>query len=135
MLSGLAPMRQPSQFECLFLDPLPSLDDGCGPPEIDIGGRQVAKALVVSAIVVVLDKGPDLGFEVAGQVIILQQDAVFQRLMPSFDLSLDLGMVRGAPNVIHALGLKPSGKLARDLGSTVIREQAGLVGTVAPRHP
>ena len=116
MLSGLAAMRQPSQFECPFLDLLPSLDDRCGPPEIDVSGRQIAEALMVSAIVLVLDEGAVLRLQVPRQVIVLQQDAVLQGLMPTLDLTLGLGMVRGTPDVVHALCLEPISKFARDVG-------------------
>jgi hypothetical protein len=47
-------------------------------------------------MVVVLDEFADLGFQVAGQIIVLQQNAVLQRLMPAFDLALRLGMAGSA---------------------------------------
>ena len=34
--------------------------------EVDIGGRQVAQALVVSLVVVIFDEGLDLALELAG---------------------------------------------------------------------
>ena len=36
-----------------------------GPPEVDVGGRQVGDALVISQVIVVSDEGLDLGFEIA----------------------------------------------------------------------
>ncbi len=47
-------------------------------------------------VVVVDDEGLDLGFEVSGQVIVFQQDAVFQGLVPTLDLALGLRMVGSA---------------------------------------
>ena len=50
-------------------------------------------ALVIALVIVVIDKGFNLGFEITGQEVIFQQDAVLQGLMPSFDLSLGLGLL------------------------------------------
>ena len=47
--------------------------------EIDVGRREIVQALVVSSMIVVADEGLDLPFEVAGQVVVFQQDAVLQR--------------------------------------------------------
>jgi len=58
------------------------------PPEVDVGGRQVADALVIAQAIVVGDEGRDLGFEIARQVIVFEQDAVLERLMPALDLAL-----------------------------------------------
>ncbi len=44
-------------------------------------------------MIVMGDEGVDLGLKVAGQVVILEQNAVLQRLVPPFDLALGLGMV------------------------------------------
>ena len=59
-------------------------------PKIDVGRGQVLQALVGAAVVVVLDEGPDLRLEVAGQVVVLEQDAVLQRPVPALDLALGL---------------------------------------------
>jgi hypothetical protein len=42
---------------------------------------------VIAAVVVVGHEGLDLVFQVAWQVVVLQQDAVFQRLMPTLNLA------------------------------------------------
>ena len=52
-------MRQTSFFECLFFDLSPFLDDGLVTAEVDVGGRQVAEAFVIAAVVVALDEGAD----------------------------------------------------------------------------
>ena len=49
---------------------------------------------MIARVVVALDEGLDLGFEIAWQEVVLQQDAVLERLVPAFDLALGLGMVR-----------------------------------------
>lgn len=43
---------------------------------------------MISAMVVVLDKGGDLSFEVLAEEVIFEQDAVLQCLLPAFDLDL-----------------------------------------------
>ena len=53
-----------------------------------IGRREVAEAFVVAAVIVVADEVVDLGFAVARQIVVLQQDAILERLVPAFDLAL-----------------------------------------------
>jgi len=57
-------------------------------PELDVGGGEIAEALVIAPMIVVGDEGIDLGLEVAGQVVVLEQNAVLQRLVPALDLTL-----------------------------------------------
>ena len=66
-------------------------DDGGVPAKVGIGRGDVAQALVVATVVVVVDEMAGLFFQITRQVIILQQDSVFQRLMPTLDLALGLG--------------------------------------------
>ena len=87
-------MLQAPVLDGLWFDPFPFQQDGLATPEVDIGGREVIQALVVAPVVVVLDEGAELGFEIAGQIIVLEQDPVLQRLVPALDLALGLGMVR-----------------------------------------
>ena len=56
----------------------------------------VAQALVVAPVVVVLDERLDPGLEIAGQEVVLEQDAVLEGLVPALDLALGLGW-NGAP--------------------------------------
>ena len=39
-------------------------------------------------MVVMFEERLNLGFEIAGEIVILQQDAVFQGLVPALDLAL-----------------------------------------------
>ncbi len=87
---------------------------------IDVGRRNVAQALMVSAVIVMLDEGGDLAFEVAGQVIVFEQDAVFQGLMPALDLSLGLWMARCTTNMFDISPAQPFGKVACDITRPVI---------------
>jgi hypothetical protein len=77
-------------FDGLSLDDFALFDDGWRPAEVGISGCHVLQALVIALVVVMLDEGLDLAFEVAGQEIVLQQDAVFQGLVPALDLALGL---------------------------------------------
>ena len=73
-------MLQAPMLDGLSLDPFTLLDDGWCPAEVGIGGRHVVQALVVTLVIVVLDERLDLGLEVAGQEVVLEQDAVLQGL-------------------------------------------------------
>jgi len=70
----------------------------------------------------VLDEGLDVGFEVAGQEVVFQQDAVFQGLVPALDLALGLGMTRGAADMAHLPGLDVFRQLTRDVAWAIIAE-------------
>jgi hypothetical protein len=54
--------------------------DGSRASKIDVSRDEIAQALVIAAMVVVVDECVDL--EGAGQIIVLKQDAVLERLMP-----------------------------------------------------
>ena len=81
-------------FECLSFDPFPLFQNGFVTSEVNVGRRYVVQALMVALVVVVIDEGFDLRFKITGQEVVFEQDAVFQGLMPSFDLALGLGMIR-----------------------------------------
>ena len=70
---------------------------------------------MVAVVVVVLDEAPNLRFEITGQVIVLQQYPVLERLMPTLDLSLGLGMIECATGMIHALLVEPFSEIAGDV--------------------
>jgi hypothetical protein len=46
---------------------------------------------VVAPVIVVIDEATDVRFEVTRQVVVFEQDAVLERLMPTLDLALGLG--------------------------------------------
>jgi hypothetical protein len=62
----------------LSFDPLSFGQDSRAAPAIDVGGGEIVDAFVVSAVVVVVDESRDLRFEIAGQEVIFQQDAVLE---------------------------------------------------------
>ena len=45
---------------------------------------------MVAPVIVMLDERLDLGFEIARQEVVFQQDAVLQGLVPALDLTLHL---------------------------------------------
>jgi len=106
---------QASRFKRLLFDPFPLFQNGCVTPEVDICGCDVAQALVKALVVVVVDKSFDLGFKIAGQEVVFQQDAVLQSLMPPLNFALCLGMIRCAPAVLHSFALQPFRQIARDV--------------------
>ena len=62
-----------------------------------------------------IDEGADLAFEIAGQIIVFQQDPVLERLVPSLDFALCLWVVWRATDVVHALIFKPIGQIIGDI--------------------
>ena len=105
-------------------------DDGCAAPKVGVSGCDVVNALMVTLVVVMIDEGADLVFEIARQVVVLQQDPVLQRLVPAFDLTLCLRVVWRATDMVHFLVFQPIGKIAGDVGRAVIAEQPRLVDDV-----
>ena len=62
----------------LSFHPLSFGQDSRAAPTVDVGGGEIVDALVVSVVVVVVDEGGNLSFEIAGQEVIFQQDAAFE---------------------------------------------------------
>jgi hypothetical protein len=93
-------MLQATVCDCLALDPFAFEEDGFGSSEVDVGRREIAQAVVIAGMVVMSHEG-GLTFEIAGQVIVLEQDAVLERLMPALDLALGLRVIRGAADVLY----------------------------------
>jgi hypothetical protein len=73
---------------------------------------------------IVLDEGFDLAFEITGQEVVLQEDAVLQGLVPPLDLPLGLGMERVSSHMIHAIGVDIVGKILGDITGAIVAEQA-----------
>lgn len=92
-------------------DPFPLFDDGLATSEVDIGVLQVVDALVAALAIVVIDEDVDPGFERPPQVLVLQQDAVLQGLVPALDLPLGLWVVGRAAHMLHAFAFQPGGEI------------------------
>ena len=130
MLSRLALMVQAAFLDGQCLDHFSPFDDGCVAPEVNVGRRDVGEALVVAMVVVMIDEGADLHFQIARQVVVLQQDPVLECLMPALDLALRLRMVWRTPDVVHALVFKPVSQIAGDIRRPVIAEQPRFVDDI-----
>ena len=83
---------QASVLKCLMFDLFPFSQDDLTAPEVNIGWCQDGDAFVVAQMVIVTDEVSNLLFEIAGQIVVLEQDAVLQGLMPALDLPVGLGM-------------------------------------------
>ncbi len=59
------------------LDTQAFCQDCLSSPEVDISGSEVVEALVIADVVILLDEGVDLPFEITRQVV--KQNAVFQQ--------------------------------------------------------
>jgi hypothetical protein len=71
-------MLQATVCDGLTLDAPAFGQDFLGSTEVRIGRRKVVDALVVADVIVMLDEGVDLPFEIAGSIIVIEQDAVLQ---------------------------------------------------------
>ena len=86
-------MLQAASFDGLSFDSGAVGEDGGTAAEVNVGRGQVVEALVIPAVIVVVDERLDLGLQVARQVVVFQRDAVFEGLVPALDLALGLRMV------------------------------------------
>jgi hypothetical protein len=58
-------------------------------------------------MIVVFDERRDLAFEIAGQVTVLKEDAVLERLVTALNLALYLRLIRGAADMLDILLVQP----------------------------
>ena len=66
-------------------------------------------------MVVVGDEVADLGLEITGQIVILEQNAVLQRLVPALDLALGLRVIRCTADVLHLSVVEPFGEISGEV--------------------
>src|SRR3979411_1265427 len=107
---GLQPVLQAGISNGLSLDPFSIGQDGWTTSEVDVGRGEIVDALVVEAGGGVVDEGRDLGFEIAGQEVVFQQDAVFESLMPALDLALRHWMIGRTAQVLDLALVEPLGE-------------------------
>ena len=100
-------MLRSSFLQGLSFDGCSSSQDGFTTLEVHIGGREVRQTLVIPVISVVLE-----------------QDAILQRLMPSLYLSLRHRVIRRAAHVFHLMGFYPLGQFGRDVDRAVVRQKS-----------
>ena len=67
-------MLQATIGDCLSFDPFTFEEDGLGSSEVDVGRHEIAQALVIAGMVVMSHESRDLTFEIAGQIIVLEQE-------------------------------------------------------------
>ena len=103
-------MVQASVLDGLSFDPFSFKQDGLTAPEVNIGRGEIGDALMVSQVIVVGDEAADVGFEITRQIVVLEQDAVLERLVPALDLALCLGMQRGASRKRRKRSTMPPGR-------------------------
>ena len=84
---------QAARYERLSFGPFSVLQNGFLPSEIEVGRCDVVPAFVVAMMIVVIDEGFVLGFEITSQEVVFQQDAVLQGLMPTFGFTLCLRVI------------------------------------------
>ena len=130
MLSRLALMVQAAVLDSQFLDPFSPFNDGGVTAEVGIGGGDVAEALVVAVVVIMVDESADLAFKVSGQIIVFQKNAVFQRLMPTLDLALGLRMIGGSTDMLHTVVFEPFREITGDVRRAIVAKQSRLVNDV-----
>ena len=61
-----------------------------------------------------------MALEIAGQVVVLEQDAVLQGLVPALDLALGLRVIRRSADVLHTVFFKPVGQIACNIRGAII---------------
>lgn len=95
-------MKQAALSDGFAFDPFPFQHDDVATSEVDIGGCEIADALVVSTVVVIIDEAGNLPLEIARQEVVFEQDAVLQRLVPALDLALSLRVKWRSADMAHA---------------------------------
>ncbi len=93
--------------QAAFFDPFAFEQDGLSASEVDVGGSEIVEALMVTAMILMLDEGRDLGFKVLLEEVVFKQDAVLQRLVPAFDFPLRLRVAGSAVNLVDLVFLQP----------------------------
>ena len=88
MLSCLALMVQVAIFDGAFFDAFSPFYDGRGAPEVNVCRGNVTETFMVALMIIMLNEGADLVFQMPRQIIVLQQDAVLERLVPTLYLAL-----------------------------------------------
>jgi hypothetical protein len=83
--------------------------DGLGASKVDVSRDEIAQALIIATMVIVIDEYVDLGLDVAGQIIVLKQLAVLECLMPALGLALRLPV---AGRAVHVTPIAPGRRRA-----------------------
>ena len=123
-LSRFGLMVQAALSDGVSFDPFALKQDGVAASEVDVSRGEIVEALVVSAMVVVVDEIRDLGFEVFLEEVVFKQDAVLERLMPTLDLALRLRMAGSAVDLADLVCLQPFAEIGSDVTWAIVGQQA-----------
>lgn len=93
-LCCLTLVAQAAGLNGLLFDARPFGQNGFVAPEVDVSRGQIADALVVTGVVLVVDEDSDGGLEVTLQEVVFQKDAVLEGLVP-LSCSPTLGQFSG----------------------------------------
>ena len=113
-------MLQATEFDGFAFGPFSFQQDGVTAPKVDISRGEVAETFVISATIVMIDEGCDLCLKVLREVIVFQQDAVLERLVPPLDLALGLGMARLAVHLFDGSLFEPIAKVGSDVARAIV---------------
>ena len=116
-------MLQAPVLNSLAFDPSTLQLDGLTASEIDIGRREIAQDIVIAVLVVMLNEGLDMVFQIPGQIVALQKNAVLQRLMPAFNLALCHGVVGRAADMLEVAVAEPGCQITGDVAGTIVRQE------------
>ena len=72
-LRGFLSVLQTPFLDCVAFDPFSFQQDCLTTAEVHIGRREIAQALVVAPVIVVIDEPVDAGFKITRQVVVLSQ--------------------------------------------------------------
>ena len=109
-----APAKRHTRGTEFDIDAIDTLESDKATMDVPSSAAGVVKEVLVN-LGDKVGEGADLPFEIAGQVVVVEQDAVLQGLMPALDLPLRLWMIRRTPHMLHALVLEPFGQITRDV--------------------
>jgi hypothetical protein len=71
------------------------------------------------------DEGSYPPFEIVRQVVVVEQYAALQGLVPPFDLFLRLGMIQSAARVLHAIAFQPLGQIVCNVTRSIVAQKPG----------
>jgi hypothetical protein len=129
-LSRSLTMLQAALSDGVAFDPFSFQQNGVAAPEVDVGRSEVAETFVIWAMVVVIDEGCDLGLKVLREVVVFQQDAVLERLMPAaLDLAQGLGMAWSTIQPFDGSLFEPVAKISGDVAWSLSDSRRGLCST------
>ena len=96
ILVGAAAMLQAAVCDGVPSGPLSLRQDSPATSNIDVGGGEVVRFLVVAPAIAVLDEGFDVGLERTRQRVVSQLGPIHQGLMPALVFALGVGVIRYA---------------------------------------